>query len=259
MATDTKPSPELDAEEPTRDTPGMGVVLTHDEWPDWCFTIGMTDEGDAVSFSMAPRDGWRFDRDERKQQLEASRGWIHLVAASDSSVLDVPQFPSRSPWSYVKQTFPVRSQPITARLLRRVPIGELMEYASSQWREIVEANVEVLEQEIQHLGDNAPAEYQERLRGWVSSLDRRPGRRGRPDQAYASLAALYVEKLGTTHAPVAELADKLGYSRSQVANLLYEARRRELLSWPPKGRAGGVLTPKGLQVLEDAQDSEGTS
>lgn len=232
---------------------GIAVVLEHGDWPEWCFTVGFTADGEPVGFSMAPRSGWRFDLAEQREY----RG---LDAPADVP-LDQPSPPPRANWSFVKQTFPRGSEPITARRVRSVPVGELVAAARSVWLEEAWWRAGKLEwlEESDKAGE-VTAEYKEYLRTFASGLGERPGRRGREDHFYAALAALYVDKLGTTHAPVAELADELGYSASQVANLLYEARhRRGLLTTPPKGRAGGVLTPKGLQVLEDAQDSEGTS
>jgi hypothetical protein len=39
-------------------------------------------------------------------------------------------------------------------------------------------------------------------------------------------------------------------SVSQIRNILYEARQRELLTDSPKGKAGGDLTEKAIALLE---------
>jgi len=48
------------------------------------------------------------------------------------------------------------------------------------------------------------------------------------------------------------LSEKLHLSASQVRNLLYEARRRGLLTKASRGSAGGTLTEKALKLLRDA-------
>jgi hypothetical protein len=78
----------------------------------------------------------------------------------------------------------------------------------------------------------------------------RPGRRGRDDRAYAEMAALYVEELATNpRSAVKTLALRLSYADSQVRSILSEARRRGLLTRPPRGRAGGELTSGALELL----------
>jgi hypothetical protein len=86
--------------------------------------------------------------------------------------------------------------------------------------------------------------------GWVTVFRRtpRPGRNGRDDLWYAQLAAAYVANLGSK-TPVRDLAQRLHISESQLRNLLYETRRRALLTSAPRGRAGGALTPKAKELL----------
>jgi hypothetical protein len=86
-------------------------------------------------------------------------------------------------------------------------------------------------------------------REWATSLAKRPGRRGRDDYEYAQVARHYVALLGTA-TPLKHLADQLGFSASQVRNILYEARRRDLLTDAPKGKAGGTLTPYAYELLQ---------
>lgn len=77
----------------------------------------------------------------------------------------------------------------------------------------------------------------------------RPGRRGRPDEEYARLAAAYVRLLGESK-PVEALAEQEHLSQSQVRNLLSEAKRRKIITRPGQGRAGGQLTKYGRSLLE---------
>jgi hypothetical protein len=82
---------------------------------------------------------------------------------------------------------------------------------------------------------------------------RHPGRRGRDDSFYAQVAARYVHHLTSTdQAPTAALADEMTVSVSSVRGLLYEARRRGLLTDAPPGRAGGQLTDKARGLLHGA-------
>jgi hypothetical protein len=93
-------------------------------------------------------------------------------------------------------------------------------------------------------------------KGWATSLAKRPGRAGKPDIHYALVAAEYVRHLGEPK-PLARLAKELPLEASQVRSILYEARRRGLLTDPTvPGRAGGELTPKALDILR--QHDEGT-
>lgn len=80
---------------------------------------------------------------------------------------------------------------------------------------------------------------------------RHPGRRGRDDSFYAQVAARYVHLLTSTdHAPAVGLADEMTVSVSSVRGLLHEARRRDLLTHAPPGRAGGQLTDKARRLLD---------
>lgn len=91
---------------------------------------------------------------------------------------------------------------------------------------------------------------------------RRPGRRGREDIFYAQVAAAYVDAVrqdrGRAVVVTAQtLSERWGgtYEPTYVRDLLTVARRRELLTPPPKGRAGGDLTDKARALLQRG-DSE---
>lgn len=125
---------------------------------------------------------------------------------------------------------------VTARMLRRVPLGAISEGLR---KDVVGRVAQVKSDRV------AQAE-------WVSDFDenRRPGRRGRSDRFYAELALAYVALLPSA-APVAELAAARHLSTSQMRGLLHEARTRKLLTTPPQGRSGGQLTPKARELLEE--------
>jgi hypothetical protein len=86
-------------------------------------------------------------------------------------------------------------------------------------------------------------------REWVKQLAVRPGRRGHSDFDYALTAAQYVERLGSK-TPLADLAKHLDVSQSQARSMLGKARHLGLLTEPPvRGRAGGELTAKAIEIL----------
>ena len=78
-----------------------------------------------------------------------------------------------------------------------------------------------------------------------------PGRRGRPDEYLAIIALVYVSMLTSKSPnPVRETAARLELAPEYVRDALHRARVRELLTRAPRGRAGGTLTPKALEVLQ---------
>jgi hypothetical protein len=104
-----------------------------------------------------------------------------------------------------------------------------------------------------HLAARAAAAQLRRF-GDVPGLDswtaaRRPGRAGRAESYYAAWAAEYVNRLATSPTPVLDLADQHHLSPSQVRGILNAARRRDLLTAAPAGRAGGDLTAKARRIL----------
>jgi hypothetical protein len=133
---------------------------------------------------------------------------------------------------------------VTARLIRDYPIGAVDSAARSQmawwWREYDRSR------------PDAARTWHPIPSGVLNDIDiRRPGRRGRPDLEYAEIARDYISVLHEAK-PMKVLSDKLHLSASQVRNLLYEARRRGLLTKAPRGSAGGALTEKALALLKDS-------
>ncbi|NCG25508.1 MAG: hypothetical protein GWP47_15440 [Actinobacteria bacterium] len=85
---------------------------------------------------------------------------------------------------------------------------------------------------------------------WLSTDRSRVGRGGRSDRFYAEWAASYVRFITRGEPnPVIRLAEKECLSVSQVRTILGEARRRNLLSEAPRGRAGGYLTSLAESIL----------
>jgi len=92
-------------------------------------------------------------------------------------------------------------------------------------------------------------------RDWATRFSTRPGQRGRDDLDYARVAALYVRSVESEQ-PVDDVAKALYLSKSQVRNILHEARQRNLLTRVGRGKAGGQLTAKAQEILR--QDEDGT-
>ena len=85
---------------------------------------------------------------------------------------------------------------------------------------------------------------------WLSTDRSRVGRGGRSDRFYAEWAASYVRFITRGEPnPVIRLAEKECLSVSQVRTILGEARKRNLLSEAPRGRAGGYLTSLAESIL----------
>jgi hypothetical protein len=138
--------------------------------------------------------------------------------------------------------------PISARLLRAIPFGQLERIAreSLRWELAIRHHHDQPEVRAS-LGDNG-----RQLRESLSAAER-PGRAGRDDRVYASLAAEYVKRLGSGK-EVKELAADLGEGVQKIRNMLNEARRRKLLTRPAAGKSGGQLTEKAIALLKENDD-----
>jgi hypothetical protein len=178
----------------------------------------------------------------------------------------------------VRPATPADAKPVTARLLRRLPIGEIQAFARQayvarirSWADLhvaaqqdVDAEVRKLPPAISALLEGDPAKreaadrWEQQTRAsadrWESVFEGnlRPGRRGRSDGDYARLAVEYERLIdaGTPHA-VRALATHLALSPSQVRSLLYEARRRGLLTSSPAGQQGGRATTRAHELIEE--------
>lgn len=138
---------------------------------------------------------------------------------------------------------------VTARLLRRVPLGEL----ERSMRRRLHA---VLTTSEAHVANEPRSQFMHDYLDALVNVIERPGRRGRDDLQYARIAAMYVQILDSgSSRPNAEAAAALHFSPSQFSQLIYRARQRGLLSPSPPGRAGGALTKKAIRLLE-VEDGE---
>ncbi len=85
---------------------------------------------------------------------------------------------------------------------------------------------------------------------WLSTDRSRVGRGGRDDRFYAEWSANYVRFITRGEPnPVIRLSEENYLSVSQVRTILGEARKRNLLSEAPRGRAGGYLTSLAESIL----------
>ena len=85
---------------------------------------------------------------------------------------------------------------------------------------------------------------------WLSTDRSRVGRGGRDDLFYAEWSAAYVRFVTRGEPnPVIRLSEENRLSVSQVRTILGEARKRNLLSEAPRGRAGGYLTSLAESIL----------
>jgi hypothetical protein len=85
-----------------------------------------------------------------------------------------------------------------------------------------------------------------------------PNETSRRDGEYAVLADEYVRRSLGSRTPVRDVATKYGLEATQVRDLLQEARRRDLLTRPGRGRAGGTLTDRGRNALASADRTQAT-
>ena len=203
------------AQFPTADDEALRVDLMHIDFPGWAFILER--RPGATSWDRFTMLGWSwYPPDLRRFQPTSKR-------------------PHR---------------PLGARLLRSVPIVQLQATADGFLRERAS-------REPDNALDGHGAAY---CSGWVSTHWRGStlaladvGERTSSTREYAAEYAGLVAD-GVVH-PVAVLAERRNYSRQTVSNALHEARRRGLLTEPPgRGRAGGQLTAKALEMLREAHE-----
>jgi hypothetical protein len=125
---------------------------------------------------------------------------------------------------------------ITARVLRRVRLGEHRRYASTMMSRL------------------RRRQGRDRLTAWGFAGPRtRPVAgepRGRPDRVYAEIAGAYVARLAAgSRRPVADLARRRKLAESVVRDMIHEARARGMLTAGRQGVPGGQLTAHAEQLL----------
>jgi hypothetical protein len=121
---------------------------------------------------------------------------------------------------------------ITSRMLRKVPLDAIVDEALRRQNE-----------------------YSRLPKGWdaiARNAPGRPGRAGRDDRWYAIWAKRYADRAAKSKSPIRDLAEIYGEHYGAVAQWIYDARDRGLLSRAgdtQQGRRGGTLTPKALAIL----------
>jgi hypothetical protein len=188
-----------------------------DEHAAWHIQVRPIEPGLIAEYDLRVRDGVPIIASVR---VVATTPGLHYVAGED-----------------LPPGAPITGDGVTARALRRVPVNlhDLVAEALRPHR-------------VEWLNDTA-------FRRTIRMAPRKPGRRGRSDLFYAQLAQRYVETAKTSSSPVADLAKALStrrrtIDRDWVSDQIRVARRRGLLSDPPRGRAGGQLTERALELLK---------
>lgn len=188
--------------------------------------------------------------DEAWLEVELDDGWIaayRLVAQGGQPVIgEIRVYPNeKAPrdagrWSadHLGTKAPVPFGGIPARILRQLRVREHLALLD----EIVERQHERQSFRL-NLIDHG-----------LEQVAKEAGRRGRSDHFYAEIASAYVAFTGERD-PIRQLCKKLAkekalhFAESTVRDFVNQARDRGLLSRSPKGRPGGELTPKALELL----------
>jgi hypothetical protein len=117
------------------------------------------------------------------------------------------------------------SVPITARNLRRLPIGE-----------VKRLGIDAASGNLSGVHDSLRREPG----GWWREVTRRPNGRW-PDEHFQLVADRYREALERGRPPLNAITERWDVSRATASNWVREARRREHLGWPQKpGTAGAT-------------------
>jgi hypothetical protein len=170
---------------------------------------------------------WWYDEDERRfdrivLELDGYPGW-HILPE-----VDVTEAGLLLRRLVIEPAGPVPPAGITTRMLRQIHTGDLLAGLRVASRQAV-ALAGVPDLAVSH----------------------RAGRRGKDDLYYARWAAEYADALTRSGNPVAELAARNHLSASQVRNLVYACRKRGMLTAAPPGRAGGELTARAIELLQE--------
>jgi hypothetical protein len=128
---------------------------------------------------------------------------------------------------------------IGSRLVRSIPIGDLVRVARSAVLEFTE-----------YIAEGFTGEAAEQLAGQIRALrgeTRRPGRRGHDDRYYAELAVAY-EAWQTTPDNLEVFARHVHLTVSGLRAALHTARTKGFLTNAPPGRAGGMATDRAKEL-----------
>lgn len=84
-----------------------------------------------------------------------------------------------------------------------------------------------------------------------------PGRAGRPEAFYASIAVAYAHRAAVAPDPIRWLAQQAGADERTAENWVRQARARGMLTPPRPGVAGGQPTDTATRLLNQPPDQEG--
>ncbi len=121
-------------------------------------------------------------------------------------------------------------QPITAALLRKFPVGELMASARRHHKD--------LERWIAESIPEQRTEALERAEAWEGSMAGRSGPKGYGAAHFAEVAVIYREEAMRGNKPTQAVADHFVVSKSAAAKWVARARTMGLLPAAQKGKAG---------------------
>ena len=179
-----------------------------------------------------------------------------MAQDNEMVVAELRKYPTDKPGNYILEPGEWSQEPSTvpARGLHardlRFPFGRWRGYARDNLQSVRHA---IGEEQFEALfvGRTMPIQA-------IEQLAEPPSRRKRwNDYQHAVLAAQYaaIVESGERKA-VKVLAEKLGYAVDTVRDLVHETRRRGLLTPTGQGVAGGRLTPRAEQILNDKGEEQ---
>jgi hypothetical protein len=142
---------------------------------------------------------------------------------------------------------------IPARLVRAINAGELLNMAQRCARDDARTSTR-WKNEYAIVSPWGSTDFIIQTGSRLSGAGRqRPGRKGNGVDHYLRWAVLYVEKVhGGVRQPIVALANEHNEKETYVRDTIAVARRKyHLLTPSGQGRAGGQLSPKAVQLLEE--------
>lgn len=171
--------------------------------------------------------------------------------------------------NYAKEGGAMPRGGITTRLMRDVNVGELLDLARdcARSREATVLAVAGNPAPDLPITDDFREELAATLRqqaatiGALSHRSRRPGKRGNGIDHYLTWAVRYAEKVAAVprvRNPNVVLAKEFRETPEYVRDTITDARRRYglLTASPGRGRSGGTLTPKALDLIAQRKETD---
>ena len=181
-------------------------------------------------------------------ETELEEGWwvyaVYLLVDGEPTLAELRVFPEDGrdedeeahdfgEWSQSLSGLASTTAPLTSRLLRDLSLIALKNAAKPGLEQM-------------NLGEGR---FKTIADSFVTS-ESKPGRKGRSDDHYLPIAIRYADLIAQgDRSPVETLASQLKLRPAQARDLIHEARVRGLLTKGQRGRAGGVLTEKALEIV----------